>query len=333
MSKPKISEPQKTEPNASGSPTSDLTALEQYRCPGSSYTIGHAVHLGRLSENDPMCRECPYRHHTGSLSPQRQAHIAESLNSTSRDVVYTEEYLHGTIHNQMDEQTVRRAAFALGILIQQQIAINSVAKIALATDRPQFTALLTSAACDGLKQAGCMVWDFGTASVGSFMTSMIQQASDGGLMIGNPSGNDSTVGLSFWSQCGKPISRDSGLEEIETLQHKPAARPVRRGGDWQRGTTSEQYLTDLQSYFHALRPLRVVYHSACEALTQNLQQLAQNVACEFIIPARLQSQANDISNSKKIKQRIIHSIIEEEAHFGVSINGDGDVIEFFRSTR
>ena len=54
----------------------DLSTAE-YRCPGETYGISRAVHLGRLAGFHPACRDCPRRDDAVGLSARQIRQLAE----------------------------------------------------------------------------------------------------------------------------------------------------------------------------------------------------------------------------------------------------------------
>ena len=79
----------------------------------------------------------------------------------------------------------------------------------------------------------------------------------------------------------------------------------------ERESSDAAYLATLAPHYHALRPLRVALHSTCEPVFGYFHRLTAEVACR-ILPCPTAG-------------RLGEEVRREGAHFGVSIEDDGEV--------
>jgi len=292
-----------------------------YRCPNETYTISHAIHLGRLASFYPNCRQCPHGDETGTLSKNIVEMLAETRRRTPTDSLFTDEGLAGVYLNELSPALARQVAAAFGVCLSRRSAAP-VGDVALAGDGRALTPELMAAASDGLRWAGLNVVDLGAATSASFTLALDHLGAAGGLFIGNARGEASTVGLKFWGAAGRPISAGGELLAIQALCEQGVDRPTRSSGGLSRFQVEPLYLSGLADGFHALRPLRLVLDTGCRPLVGYFRRLAASVACELVLcrEAADGPGGGALSLSERVKS--------ERAHFGVAIDGDGEACRF-----
>lgn len=160
--------------------------------------------------------------------------------------------------------------------------------------------------------------DLGAASAPCLSRAVSHLQAAGGLLAGNASGQANMVGLKLWAAGGRPLSAGPELEAIQRLCTEGADRPTRSYGALARFQAESLYLADLEEFYHAMRPLRVVVDSGCRPLIGYLRKLSGSVGCEWLLarePAK-----NPIAAGLGLAERVRG----EQAHFGVWIDGDGE---------
>lgn len=292
-----------------------------YRCPNETYTISHAIHLGRLASFYPNCRQCPHGDETGTLSKNIVKMLAETRRRAPSPSLFTEEGLAGVYLNDLSPALARQVAAAFGVYLTRR-STAPLGDVALAGDGRALTPELTAAASDGLRWAGLNVVDLGAATSASFTLALDHLDAAGGLFIGNATGEASTVGLKFWGAAGRPISAGSELQAIQTLCEQGVDRPTRSSGGLSRFQAEGLYLSGLADDFHALRPLRLVLDTGCQPLVGYFRRLAGSVACELVICR--EAADGPASGALSLAERVA----VERAHFGVAIDGDGEACRF-----
>ena len=185
------------------------------------------------------------------------------------------------------------------------------------------------------------VIDLGAATVGSLGLALDHFQPDGALYVGNPAGEPHWIGLKFWGHGGRSYSAPGSLEKLRHLASETLTRPTRRAGKLQRRDIRAIYKNVLAERYHALRPLRLICDTTCRPLRTLLAELTSQVACELLpcrslpLPAKPDRHQPAISHQVTVppatNQRrlwaIAHEIVEQRAHFGIWIDGDGDACQ------
>ena len=284
----------------------------EYCCPGEKIAVSRAVHLGRLAEFHSPCRQCRHRDDRALLSARRGRQLAESWQPPRPRPLFGEEGAAGVSWNELGPAEARRMAVALGVWLREGLAAAERPPVAVvAGDGRSMMPELVAAVAEGLRFAGCHVIEIGPATAACMASAIHVTEADGGILIGNPGREARTVGLKFWGAGGRPVSAGGPLERIRELFHAGSDRPTRRFGSMRRFPAEDHYLATLATYFHALRPLRVVVETGSPAALRSLETLCARVACR-IFPGRVSG---------------VHpaaAIREPAAHFAIRIEDDGE---------
>jgi phosphomannomutase len=279
-----------------------------YQCPGEAYPISEAVHLGRLAQFYPACRSCPHRDQTGSLSTRQVRQLVESRRRGQSRELFTPEGLAGVELNDLNPAAVRQAATAFAMHLWQGASTKQAPIVVVGSDQRPLTAELIAAAIEGLRFCGCGVVDIGGITAPCLTSAIHELDAGAGLLIGNAPSKTHTVSLTYWGSRGRPISWHDGLESIASHYAVPIERPKHEFGSLRRHQPQAAYLDPLKEGFHALRPLRVILETSSLPLREYLDQLSQDISCRFIKPGDASGSASD-------------------AHFTITINGDGSVCQ------
>ena len=302
--------PSLSEPSAAG-----------YCCPDETHPISPAIHLGRLASFYPKCRQCPHRDQTGTLSTG----LVKMLTETRRRIVgrslFAEEGVAGVYLNELSPVETRQLAAAFGLFLSRQSA-EPLGPVALAGDGRALAPELAAAAADGLRRSGCKVVDLGASTAASLAWALEHLEAAGGFFVGNAGGDANTVGLKLWGAAGRPISAGCELQAIRDLCEQEAERPKRAYGGLSRVQIDPLYLAGLQPYYHALRPLRFVLDTGCRPLVDYFRRLATAVACQMLLCR--EAGQGPAAGALHLGPRVV----AEQAHFGVSIDGDGEACRF-----
>jgi hypothetical protein len=181
----------------------DLSPAE-YRCPGETYSISRAVHLGRLSRFHPACRECPRREDTVGLSASHIRRLAEFAAQSRQPLIFHSEGAGSRSISDLGPQLARRIAIEFGRRLQN--AAGDVGQVANLPERRQIgnpphvegsqttaivagdgrpaAAEIIAALCDGLRWTGCDVIDIGPASGPCTARAIEHLLADGGIFVG-----------------------------------------------------------------------------------------------------------------------------------------------------
>lgn len=296
-----------------------------YRCPDERQPISREIHLARLAMFYPKCPRCAHCHDTGALSRGRVQSLAKVRQRASRPPVFKSEGVGGVYLNDFGPDDTRQAAAAYGIWLRRRwepdhTATGAALSVVLAGDGRSTSCELFAAASEGLRWSDCRVIDVGQATSPALVAHAQAGEAAGALLVGNASGRPDTAELRFWDESGCPLSLDGDLNEIAQLLERGLDRPIRRYGELAHRSASRQYLASLAGYFHALRPLRLVIDTSCRVLIDYLRELTVNVACELILSP---------AGSSAVASRMADRIAADHAHFGMSIDGDGEACRLF----
>ncbi len=339
----------------------EVREQRDYLCPGEQSPISRSVHLGRLARFYPACRQCPQRDDTGSLSTRQVERLVEAQLRGGSKPLFGDEGAGGVYLNDFGPDAAREMAAALGILLQTKsprtacegsasehpifsasrgepphavrgLSVEHVAHdaadcenayeplatepvVVIAGDGRPSAGELVAAVCEGLRWAGCHVVDIGPASSACLGFAIDHLQTAGGVFVGNPGCEVQTVGLKFFGGSG-PLSGGGPLDQLREIYDAGPDRPTRTYGSLRRFQAEGPYLAVAAESYHALRPLRFVLDSACRPLAGYLQKLTKPVACE-IFPRRT------------TRDRFSEQVVDDAAHFGVRVDGDGERCEVF----
>jgi phosphomannomutase len=305
-----------------------------YQCPDERHPISREVHLARLATFYPKCRQCAHCHDTGSISSTRVRALVKVRARQSSPRPFKSEGFGGVYLNDFTPADARNAAAAFGIWLRkrhtpatserpQRAGLPSADNdltVVLASDGRPMACELVAAASNGLRWSGCRVIDVGRATSPALIAHARSIEACGALLVGNALGRPDTAELRFWDELGCPLSLGGGLEEIERLLETGLDRPTRRFGTLTRGAASHRYLMGLSDYFHAMRPLRLVLDTSCSSLIDYLRELTANVTCEV-----MRHHTCGAGSASGIAGRVV----SEGAHFGISIDGDGEACRLY----
>ncbi len=304
----------------------------QYHCPDQAYPISHAIHLGRLASFSDACRECPHRHDTGSLPGAMVAKLTEMWSTRVVGARFADEQVEGILRNQITAGDVRQLASALGDCLRSATpAGENGPRVVLASDGRAIVPELLAAAAEGLRWAGCHAIDIGAGTVGSVAWSIEHQRARGGMLLGNARQDPQNVSLKFWGLDAKPFSVGGSLSRLQKSFALALGRSSRKAGPLSRMPIAADYLETLSEHFHALRPLRVVIDCASKPIVGWLEQLTANVGLEMIYlhdrDTATAPSPPPLPRSASRTAHVAQVVREGNAHFGMWIDGDGDVCQ------
>ncbi len=302
------------------------TVPPQYQCPGDSYPISQPVHLSRLANFHPKCRECRHSEDTASLSPSLLRQFDETRRRAFESSIFSDVGVLGVYRNQIDVTIVRRIAIAMGLACCDRIE-DRLPHLVLASDGRPEIAELVAVASEGLRRTGCEVIDIGGATAACIQAAIADLRADGGMMVGNPTNDRRNIGLRFWSAGARPITRDCGLLEIQALYERGTRRGVREMGPIRRVRVEADYLGSLAPLYHALRPLRLVVDTVSSPVQRYWSALSSSVNCQMRwvdTPAQPRGDTPaQLPANTAPPGLLATTVLREKAHFGMAISGDG----------
>jgi len=295
--------------------TSQLQQPAEYRCPGESYPISRAVHLGRMAQFYPGCRQCPHRDDTCTLSTRQVEQLAETRCRGHASSLLHDEGAAGVYLNDLTPAITREMATAMGISLQHHAASEDTTPsspvVVLGGDGRPLTGPLVAAVGEGLRFAGCNVVDIGPTTSPCMAFAIDHLGASGGMLVGNAGNATHTVGLKFWADGPCPVSAGRRLDAIRQTYMAGVDRPARVYGSLRRFQADVPYLATLAEQYHGLRPLRVVLATSSGSTARYLDKLTEQLACR-ILPGRTN------------RERLGDQVRADEAHLAALIDDDGE---------
>jgi len=245
-------------------------AAPSYTCPGQSAPISRTIHLARLGVFYPPCRDCRHQHDQAGLAPRVRAQLA-SWQAISSPAPARTDALCGDLLGGFDARVVGRAVRWLGRSLWQ--SHNNASVVLVAGDGRAETAGLVLAAIESLRWAGCQVVSLGAASAPAMRFALKHLQADGALLVGNPAGGVTAVGIRFLQADGQAWQWPGGTNAFEA-DDDWSNRPTRRFGQCRSLSIEAEYIEPFLAACHGLRPLRVVAGTSCCPVRRQIDRLA-----------------------------------------------------------
>jgi phosphomannomutase len=190
---------------------------------------------------------------------------------------------------------------------------------------------LFDALTSGLTDSGVDVLDLGLCGTEQVYFAAFHLELDGGIMITASHNPIDYNGLKFVRECAKPLSSDSGLEDIRRIAEEESFSPAERKGEIIATDLADDYIDHLLGYIdnlEDLKPLKIISNSGNGMAGPIIDLLEKRLPFEFI---KLQHEPdgtfpNGIPNPLLPEGRgaTIDAIKRHGADLGVAWDGDFD---------
>jgi phosphomannomutase/phosphomannomutase/phosphoglucomutase len=242
--------------------------------------------------------------------------------------------IRGRLPQELNEDIAYRIGRAYAQQILEIDVCSSSTKIAVGYDIRLTSESLAIALSKGLIDGGVEVINIGLVGTEEvyFATSHLQLA--GGIMVTASHNPKEYNGMKLVRENAKPISGDTGLNEIKNLvdssEYTPSNDEVLYSRKMSHHDISADYSQHVLGYLNRdnLRPLRIVVNAGNGAAGHMLDNLEASLPFEFI---KVNHQPdgnfpNGIPNPllPENRQATIDAVIEHNADFGVAWDGDVD---------
>jgi phosphomannomutase len=183
--------------------------------------------------------------------------------------------------------------------------------------------------------AGCDVLDIGVGGTEMVYFGTSELGADGGIMVTASHNPADYNGLKMVRAESRPISGDTGLEDIRKLAERDERYHGEAQGEHRHVAVTDQYIDKLLSFVDtaALTPLKVVVNAGNGAAGPTLDLLEKHLPFEFI---KVHHEPdgdfpNGVPNPMIIENRqpTIDAIRESGADIGIAWDGDFDRCFFF----
>lgn len=231
--------------------------------------------------------------------------------------------IRGQIPNQLNEGIARR----IGNATAQYLGARSVV---ICRDIRESSESLADAVSEGLQMAGCDVLDVGLGGTEMVYFATAHLGADGGIMITASHNPADYNGLKLVREKSKPISGDTGLEEIRALAEQDERLTSERGGARKAVDVFADYITHLLGYVDVdrLEPLKLVVNAGNGGAGIAIDGLEPHLPFEFVKVHHDPdgSFPNGVPNPLLPENRsaTIDAIRSSGADFGIAWDGDFD---------
>lgn len=230
----------------------------------------------------------------------------------------------GKVPNELNEDIAYRVGRAFSAFLKpKQVAVGRDVRL---SSESLFTAL-----SNGLIDSGVDVLDLGICGTEQVYHAAFSKQLDGGIMITASHNPVDYNGFKFVQKSAKPISGDTGLEDIRRLAEEDNFADVSTKGQLIASDLSQQYAEHLLSYFRdikSLKPFKIVANAGNGVAGPALDLIEKSLPFEFI---KIQHEPdgnfpNGIPNPLLPEGRkpTIDAIKEHNADFGIAWDGDFD---------
>ena len=204
-------------------------------------------------------------------------------------------------------------------------------QVAIGRDVRQSSDELFDALTSGLTDSGVDVLDLGLCGTEQVYFAAFHLKLDGGIMITASHNPIDYNGLKFVRECAKPLSADSGLEDIRRIAEEESFSAAARKGSITPTDLSADYIEHLLGYIgnvDNLKPLKIISNPGNGMAGPIIDLLEKHLPFEFI---KMQHQPdgsfpNGIPNPLLPDRRgpTIDAIKQHGADLGVAWDGDFD---------
>jgi phosphomannomutase/phosphomannomutase/phosphoglucomutase len=242
--------------------------------------------------------------------------------------------IRGRLPQELNDDIAYRIGRAYAKQILEIDVSSQSKKVALGFDIRLSSESLADALSKGLIDGGAEVINIGLVGTEEvyFATSHLGLA--GGVMVTASHNPKEYNGMKLVRELAKPISGDSGLNEIKSLVETEDFKPSGNNALYMSKTLeydiSAEYTAHIMGYVdrNSLRPLRIVVNAGNGAAGHMIDSLAPLVPFEFI---RVNHQPDGnfphgIPNPllPENRQATVDAVLEHNADFGVAWDGDVD---------
>ena len=236
--------------------------------------------------------------------------------------------IRGRIPDQLNADIAYRVANATAEFLGAK-------QIVLGRDIRHSSAELADAVAKGLTDAGVEVLDFGLGGTEMVYFATAYLEADGGIMVTASHNPADYNGLKLVREESRPISGDTGLEDIRLIAEGDkrliaAGRGARKDVD-----ITAPYLDRLLSFVNVaeLKPLKIVVNAGNGGAGLTIDKLEPSLPFEFI---KIHHEPdgdfpNGVPNPmlEENRQPTVDAVLEHKADFGIAWDGDFDRCFFF----
>ena len=194
---------------------------------------------------------------------------------------------------------------------------------------------LTDAVCQGITDAGCEVLDIGLGGTEMVYFGTSHLGADGGIMVTASHNPADYNGLKIVREEARPISADTGLQDIRRLAEKDERLLNEARGERREQSIFDDYIAHLLTYIdlETLKPLKLVVNPGNGGAAIAMDGLEPQLPFE-LIKVNYEPDGtfpNGIPNPMILENQVVTSdaVVENGADMGIAWDGDFDRCFFF----
>ncbi len=239
--------------------------------------------------------------------------------------------VRGRVPDQLNEDIARRIGRAYAEVIRP-------GKVVVGNDIRLSSESIKAALCEGLMEQGVDVYDIGLCGTEEIYFATFHAEMGGGIAVTASHNPKDYNGMKFVREGSRPISADTGLQEIRALAEKDEFEPAAQPGKMHSLDIADAYVTHLLSYIDvsALKPLKIVVDAGNGGAGRVVDLLEPHLPFEFI---KLHHEPdgnfpNGVPNPllPENREASIRAVRENGADMGIAWDGDFDRCFFFDET-
>jgi phosphomannomutase/phosphomannomutase/phosphoglucomutase len=236
--------------------------------------------------------------------------------------------LRGRIPNELNPDVAYRVARATAEFLKPR-------RIVVGRDIRLSSQELATAVIRGLVDSGVDVADIGLCGTEGVYFATPALGADGGIMVTASHNPPDYNGMKFVREQSKPISADTGLQDIRRLAEADHYTPPSKPGSVEHVDVMSRYIEHLLSYVDVprLKKLRIVCNAGNGGAGLIIDRLEPHLPFEFvkIFHAPDGTFPNGVPNPMLEQNRapVIEAVKREKADLGIAWDGDYDRCFFF----
>ncbi len=231
------------------------------------------------------------------------------------------------IRGQIPSQLNADIAYRIG---NATAAYLNAEKIVVGRDIRLSSQELTDAVCNGVTDAGCEVLDIGLGGTEMVYFGTGHLGADGGIMVTASHNPADYNGLKIVREQARPISGDSGLQDIRLLAESDDRIVAESAGTRQQTAIFDAYIAHLLTYVDvaSLKPLKLVVNPGNGGAGIALDGLLPELPFE-VVPVNYEPDGtfpNGIPNPMILENQAAtaDAVIQHGADMGIAWDGDFD---------
>ena len=239
--------------------------------------------------------------------------------------------IRGRVPEDLPLETIRHIGLAFAEIIKPQT-------VCLGYDMRLSSKDIFLVLSNALEDAGVKVVNLGLCGTEEVYFATASQGFDGGIMITASHNPANWNGLKIVSKDARPVSSNTGLNEMKSLVQKGEFELSKVRGFTRQQSFREEYIAHLLSYLEpqgakSLAPLKIVADAGNGCAYLVVQELAKHLPCE-LIPVQEKPDGtfpNGVPNPLLPEKRetTAKAVLEHGADFGLAWDGDFDRCFFF----